>query len=650
MNSTPGRNHGDGDIDVGGQTLFGLPAADDTTSQSSRRALSSVAPFFGVVGHGRKRARSTTTEIPSPALKRVIEVMEHGTYAVACAPMRDGHGREHILARLIRPHAKEGLDDDRRHLCARLAQLIHELSNERDSSMLTARISEIRFVAQAELRLRMAYEKTSMPTSRPGFLSQLPSRYPHLSIVARVINILVDELERTMGHFSDPGIHTQRITAYVTKLILLIVRQLQEVAPSTGDLDDVDSTRIETRVFIDNVLQHDPNWIQGYKPPKGKSREVMPEGHDRRVDMLHDLLNRARSGRLRHLPGFALDTSTSLEFTLEHLSTLEMESLLPRITFSSEAEIFDDIPRDANYNEAIEKSGASAVNRLAKRSLQPHHRITIGTSIFYLSGCSLVDVRGNDPDRIYTMLYIEMPDGKLMARPCTRSKSQGIWRLIPASTEFWHSKGFGEDGIALSAELQKAMSVLGKPTLGMESDKIVAMTGKRDILPSSTFVTKNNIRPLRLGMFCEPSDSESGKQRKLDPGEHRAFSFFDISDKPDFSVTLASWSEKIPLYGETLFEVFGSTNGKYRYIFCKDKKNRAWIASIDVAVSPFTTSGIRFDWVDGGDLTTPAFEYLSQAGKYGDSGLRAGVGNKYVDVFRQYVSRLPLIQEYLAKR
>lgn len=78
-------------------------------------------------------------------------------------------------------------------------------------------------------------------------------------------------------------------------------------------------------------------------------------------------------------------------------------------------------------------------------------------------------------------------------------------------------------------------------------------------------------------------------------------------------------------------------------MFCKDSRNRAWIGGIEKIAETIST-GLNEQWVAGGDLTTPAFEYPSQASRYGNSRL---MNLGYVDMFNNYMSKIPVIQECL---
>jgi len=67
-----------------------------------------------------------------------------------------------------------------------------------------------------------------------------------------------------------------------------------------------------------------------------------------------------------------------------------------------------------------------------------------------------------------------------------------------------------------------------------------------------------------------------------------------------------------------------------------DEKNRTWLASIENH-SQIRPTGVRGIWVDGGDLTTPAYEYDIKAGVYGNVRLRWG---NYIDMSKNYLSKI----------
>jgi hypothetical protein len=82
-------------------------------------------------------------------------------------------------------------------------------------------------------------------------------------------------------------------------------------------------------------------------------------------------------------------------------------------------------------------------------------------------------------------------------------------------------------------------------------------------------------------------------------------------------------------------------------MFCRDATGRVWIGSIEDN-SEIQSTGLKKSWIEGGDLTTPAFEYkykeTDQTGGYGNDKIRNG---PYIDMYENYLKKIPVIQEYL---
>ncbi len=519
----------------------------------------------------------------------------------------------------------------------------------------------IRSIARGELEVFSSYQAMgqrkfpSLQHINPLLKdpSELDVSYPHLAVVATAVAKLSTELYDYLSQLAHPDAPRAHILPYVSKLILLIIRELDSLLPTheaerTAEnmrMTYVEAERANTNLQIGHVLQ---NTMEQDDSSSSLLRDTDTQHFTTISSLLTELVIRARNGKLNHLSELAAEQPANLQYGVRSLKNGEIDKLLNNITFSDEAGMY----QNAKSGEDTRLIRINALHKLTQNSLHPHHEVTIGDDIFYLSGCSLVDISMNDPNRVYTILYVKLPDGQLIARPCTRSQSHGVWKFIPASTRTRHSKGINEDSIVLCPELQKAMTILGKPTLGKDVTDLITMIGKKDeFLPTHSFMGTQSFRPHMLGNFSNIMPSGEKRGGKLDPESAGAFTFFDLSDKPNFSKEIASWNEKIPLYGWTNFEVFSSHNGKYRYIFCRDEQKRAWLASIDVAVSPFSRSGIKSEWVNGGDLTTPAYEYPQNFHALrNSSSLRVGHEKQYADAFAPYVSNIPLIQEYLSSR
>jgi hypothetical protein len=161
---------------------------------------------------------------------------------------------------------------------------------------------------------------------------------------------------------------------------------------------------------------------------------------------------------------------------------------------------------------------------------------------------------------------------------------------------------------------------------------------------ADSFREEINATPIKLGTGFHHSQS---RKKKVDPKSPDSFQFSDENDKPDFSEAVDSWTEEAVIYGITTFDVFRSRNNRLRYIFCRDSKERAWIAGIDIKDEGVTSQGIKKQWVEASDLCTPAFEYWKQTDGYENDDLTANQ-NQYVDMYANYIQYIPLVQEYQA--
>lgn len=115
---------------------------------------------------------------------------------------------------------------------------------------------------------------------------------------------------------------------------------------------------------------------------------------------------------------------------------------------------------------------------------------------------------------------------------------------------------------------------------------------------------------------------------------------------PNFSATTMQFTTYSILAGQLNADAFTSNDTSAIWLFCSDEWGRAWLGNIEI-VSPLTSTGCRRDWMSAGDLATPLYEYSTQAANYGDpSDTRKGL----VGMWTQYLSKIPLLQEYIAWR
>lgn len=332
-------------------------------------------------------------------------------------------------------------------------------------------------------------------------------------------------------------------------------------------------------------------------------------------------------------PGSTMPTPAA-PVIVERISESESDDLLSRVTVHGDAFNGEYLTRDV-----LERNG-----------LKPEYKVTAGGTTMWLSS-NPYDIGGG---RIAVVGFVE-DGGELIARSFYRSNSQGVWRYLPEYTTDasgdidWYGKGYGEESITLPASLQKALAEITGDESGVMTvdnpDLIFAGTARHKYagIGAHTYRASVVATPDRLdGNFYT-----GRRDSKMDP---TLATFNNPDDTPDFTTGPSdSWTQKSSLYGDVNVDVFTSKNGRYQYMFCSDSHGRAWIGGVEDTTSDITPVGVREKWINGGDLTTPAYEYYStdprkdQTGGYGNASMQNG---PYHDMYQNYLSKIPVIQEY----
>lgn len=326
---------------------------------------------------------------------------------------------------------------------------------------------------------------------------------------------------------------------------------------------------------------------------------------------------------------------------------------------------------------------------LLQEGLQPKHKVVLPDGITaYLSD----PYHSDDQNRVAVVGYIKEAD-RIVARTFYRSKSQSVWRYLPHHAYMaWYGKGFGEESINLPLPLQKIMddlTVEGNTIRNVQNDQLIFLGTAHyhpdklnrysdqveyleQQLQSGRITTNieqvsNIINKLKVLKEEEQKKKETismllrvaheGKQLEgnfytNDPDKKIApqdLVFTNPLQAPDFNNIIASWKKETDLYGDITVDVVQSPDGNYRYAFYRfidpvDGVLKAGIGYVDNG-SAITGIGVRGEWINGGDLCTPVYEYAKQSAGY--RGKRHPTDTNYVDMFQNYVSKIPVIQEYL---
>ena len=277
---------------------------------------------------------------------------------------------------------------------------------------------------------------------------------------------------------------------------------------------------------------------------------------------------------------------------------------------------------------------------LRRNNLYPRYMIeTEGVKIYFSQLYRM-------SSRLAVVVYVDTGNGIVVARTYYQSSSQAMWRYLPGylmrdGSIGWYDKGHSEDSLNAPYIIQMALSTLSRgQILEVDNPSLIFAGTARDIYTQEerTYVGEIEKEPTKLkGNFYAGEDMKNNPNQVV---------FYDKADEPDYNNLLVSFTMPSKAYGEITVEVYASKNRKYKFMLCKDSKDRVWIGGVENG-SNITSMGIRENWVYGGDLSTPAFEYYSQDFGYGNDELRQG---RYVDMFKNYISKIPIIAEYVSKQ
>ncbi|MDO8669747.1 MAG: hypothetical protein Q7K65_05700 [Candidatus Buchananbacteria bacterium] len=263
-------------------------------------------------------------------------------------------------------------------------------------------------------------------------------------------------------------------------------------------------------------------------------------------------------------------------------------------------------------------------------------------------------------ERRCATVYVESDDKKrIVPRTYYLSNSAASWRYLPEYTlnvrgEVSHfGKGYEEQSLNAPLAVQKKLASLsGKDNplaKSQNSDLIFAGTARKinydsdasyfRSVESSPIVIEGDFRRQEDLSDRDPNQTLYGLRTMQKPED---IAFRHDSDEPDFDHLVDSWMQYSDLYGEVKVRVFESNDGQNRYFFGTDKLGRSWPISGETSAK-VGTNGLRQTWLSLGDFFTPAYEYDTQAGSYGNNSLHRG---KYVDMYKNYLSKIPLIQKF----
>lgn len=242
-----------------------------------------------------------------------------------------------------------------------------------------------------------------------------------------------------------------------------------------------------------------------------------------------------------------------------------------------------------------------------------------------------------------------------------RSNSQGIWRLLPdyvadsskkaISPVKTFGKGYNEESLNLPSETQYALELVSHQGTEVPLDPInaefaLAGTAKR-YESIEDYMHHREHHTLRGQHYATVADKPSfnlGQQVSHSKAKPESLDLIG-SYSPNFQENQSPYITSTGLYGQVHVDHFPSKDGSMRYVFNRNADNQAWLSYIEIQDTQISPFGLHTKWASAGDYGTPLYEYNKQADGYGDPNDKCG---HYVNMWKNYLSRMPLIQKYLS--
>lgn len=401
-------------------------------------------------------------------------------------------------------------------------------------------------------------------------------------------------------------------------------------------------------ILWDNEREKHPESEKNPSSPLDDSEEILPHAFEQAPEHRDIPTTQTLVPTEEGLTVGNVETKTAEVFEL-NLSSTEQEQLMHKIeVHGSEFNISYD-----NYNGTPIKKDLLPTD-LERAGLLPKYAVQVeGKTILFSTPYAL-----DTGDRRIAVVGYVQEDDNYVARTFYLSNSQGVWRYLPkywpeGTGVRWFDKGYGEESVTIPIALQLALNTIREETpqpiqLPENENPYFYFAGTARPLSAENITFRYEVEEQPVDLNFEPQQRFINRSiQKLPP---REITFDDNPNaKPNFDHQILSWQQHTEQYGPITIEVYPSSDGMLNYMFCRDGKGRAWVGGIEDTTSDIKSVGVRKRWVNGGDLTTPAYEYDTQVGKaeYENNNDRNG---PYVDMFTNYISRIPIIQEYLKKK
>lgn len=263
--------------------------------------------------------------------------------------------------------------------------------------------------------------------------------------------------------------------------------------------------------------------------------------------------------------------------------------------------------------------------------------------------------------------YVSKDGGSAYVRGYYRSNSQGVWRYLPDRSQKpnnmmdWYGKGPGEEALTLPSEIQAYLNKIDKERVGdapignNDADRERAVKRYRAFFGTAGSIGGSGRSYEMANYLARTKGSiDDALSREVSPKPSFTYDLGLAPEQmtlgpdfsPDYSREVSSYEAHSDKYGDYTARTFLSRGGKLKWTIMEDKQGRAWVGQVEVP-SPITSTGLRSQWVSAGNLAMPLYEYRDQDEGYGDYSDTQG---EYVSMWKNYLSKIPMIREYKARQ
>jgi hypothetical protein len=353
-----------------------------------------------------------------------------------------------------------------------------------------------------------------------------------------------------------------------------------------------------------------------------------------------------------------LGYNDNLEYSFKLNENITNDEILSPLSNSESNKLFKDVEIRGDWKD--ENGRGLTPELIQKYDLLPKYPIKIGDREVYLSDSFVADEGG----RPMVYYYIKNDKtNKLMVRTAYKSNSQGMYRLLPRTVyESHYDKGYGEDSINLPNLVQEGVSkhCVNSKSVKNKDDKNILFRGttKQFVKDNhNTYFDQTESKPERIvGIQSDHSVRvERFKQKKetfaINLQDPETFEISHDNEKPNFDNLQRTFESTNSIIGNYKCYTVPSNDNSLEFIFCVDSKNRVWIGSVEVKKAKINDVGVRERWAK--DLCIPLYDYCSsrhnQCGGFEDLNDKNGKGGQYAGMWKNYLSKVPMIIEFRQK-